>query len=362
MIVYLSIAASYDHCIDDCSPVRLRLSTAADWNEIYDLRARFDAILVGASTLRNDNPSLRIRDESLRERRRREGMPPDIARVVVTESGRLPADARFFDGGGRAIVVTPNSDYAHPAAEVLHVDGITAATVIGALERAGIGSLFVEGGAQTARMFMDAGAVDTLRYAVNPQIRVGDPAAPLFDPTAYVAGCTAECRNLEGMEVSEYRFNRIDTSADGRFMRMAVEQSRRSRPCPTAYRVGAVVVTTGGGIFAGYTHESRPTSHAEQEAVAKALEAGASLAGATIYSSMEPCTSRRSEPESCSQLIVRHGFARAVFALFEPDCLAHCDGASLLRSCGVRVDVMPRFAEDVRRINAHICGENSSKK
>ena len=356
MRIYLSMAASSDGCIDDCTPSRLRLSTDADWEEIYALRAQFDAILVGASTVRNDNPSLRIKDAALRERRRRRGLPEDIARVTVTASGLLPADARFFDGGGRAIVVTSNAGYSHPSAEVLHVTEISAESVVAALERAGIGSLFVEGGAQTARMFLEARAVDTLRYAVNPQIVVGDEAAPHFDPTPYVKGLVTECRNPEGMEVALYRFSGIDFAADEGFMRMAVEQSRRSVPCATAYRVGAVVVTADGEHFAGYTHESRPTSHAEQEAVDKALKAGAGLRGATIYSSMEPCTSRKSEPESCSQLIVRHGFARAVFALFEPDCLADCDGVSYLRSHGVRVDVMPRYADDVVLINSHICG------
>ena len=355
MRIYLSIAASSDGCIDDCTPSRLRLSTAADWEEIYALRAEFDAILVGASTVRNDNPSLRIKEPALRERRRRCGMAEDIARVTVTASGALPADARFFTGCGRAIVVTSNDAYSHPTAEVLHVGEITAWSVTAALERAGIGSLFVEGGAQTARMFMEARAVDTLRYAVNPQITVGDAAAPHFDARDFTEGVVPECRNLDGMQVSLYDLSGIDFAADERFMRMAVEQSRRSVPCATAYRVGAVVVTADGEIFAGYTHESRPTSHAEQEAVDKALRAGAGLRGATIYSSMEPCTSRKSEPESCSQLIVRHGFARAVFALFEPECLAHCDGASYLRSCGVRVDVMPRFAGDVVLINSHIC-------
>ena len=356
MITYLSIAASSDCCIDDLTPSRLRLSTPEDWDEVLRLRARFDAILVGASTVRNDNPSLRIKDPALQEQRRREGRQPDMARVTITASGRLPADARFFDAGGRAIVVTSCDGYSHPTAETVHVEEITAQSVVSALERAGIGSLFVEGGAQTARMFMEAGMVDTLRYAVNPQIRVGDAAAPHFDPTPFVTGIEPIRRNLGGMEVAEYVFANIDTAADERFMRMAVEQSRRSVPCATAYRVGAVVVTAGGEVFAGYTHESRPTSHAEQEAVDKALAAGADLRGATVYSSMEPCTSRKSEPESCSQLIVRHGFARAVFALFEPDCLAHCDGASFLRAAGVRVDSMPQFSADVLRINAHICG------
>ena len=356
MRIYLSVAASLDGCIDDLTPSRLRLSTDEDWREIYELRAGFDAIMVGAATVRNDNPSLRIKDEALRERRRREGRQPDIVRVTVTAAGDLPADARFFTGEGRAVVITSNAEYSHPSAEIIYIEHITAESIVAALERAGIGSLFVEGGAQTARMFMDSGMVDTLRYAVNSHIAVGDAAAPHFDPAPWVAGVKAVRRDLGGMDVTEYYFNEIDFAADEEFMRMAVEQSRRSVPCATAYRVGAVVVTSDGGVFAGYTHESRPTSHAEQEAVDKALAAGAALRGATIYSSLEPCTSRKSEPESCSQLIVRYGFARAVFAMFEPECLAHCDGVSYLRSCGVRVDVMPRFAGDVVLINSHICG------
>ena len=356
MKIYLSIAASSDGYIDDLTPHRLRLSTAEDWDEVCGLRTRFDAILVGASTIRNDNPSLRIKDGAQRERRRCEGLPDDLVRVTLTASGNLPADARFFAGGGRAVVITSNPTYTHPAAEVLYTETITAETVVALLERAGIGSLFVEGGARTARMFMEAGAVDVLRYAVNPQITVGDAKAPHFDPTPYISGRRAVRRNVGGMDVAEYKMNNTDFSSDDRFMRLAVEQSRRSEPCPTAYRVGAVVVTAKGEIFAGCTHESRPTSHAEQEAVDKALTAGAELCGATIYSSMEPCTSRKSEPENCSQLIVRHRFARVVFAMFEPDCLACCDGLSYLRRHGVRVDVMPRFAADCALINSHICG------
>lgn len=354
MNIYLSVATSADGCVDDTSAARLVLSTPADWSEIYDLRARFDAILVGAETVRRDNPSLRIKDEELRRRRVENGMPADVARVAVTASGDLPADAKFFTGGGRAIVVTSSATYAHPSAEVLRVDGISARSVTEALERAGIGSLFVEGGPRTLDMFLGEGCADTLRVAVNPSVAVGDAAAPHFDPSPYVGGIAPELRNLGGMEVATYRFDDTDVQTDERFMRMAIEYSRRSVPCATAYCVGAVIVTACGEVFAGYTHESTATSHAEQEAVRKALQAGAELRGATIYSSLEPCTSRKSEPESCSQIIVRLGFRRVVFAMREPEFLAHCTGAETLRMHGIRVDIMPRFAAAVAEINAHI--------
>ena len=89
-------------------------------------------------------------------------------------------------------------------------------------------------------------------------------------------------------------------------------------------------------------------------AYAAALAAGAVLRGAAMYSSMEPCSRRASEPESCTQLIIRHGFARAAFALYEPDCFVCCRGAQTLREAGVDVRVYPELAEGVRRANAHL--------
>ena len=78
------------------------------------------------------------------------------------------------------------------------------------------------------------------------------------------------------------------------------------------------------------------------------------MRGAAIYSSMEPCSQRKSEPESCTQLILRHGFARVVFALYEPDRFVRCRGAQTLREAGVDVRVYPELAEGVHRANAHL--------
>ena len=117
---------------------------------------------------------------------------------------------------------------------------------------------------------------------------------------------------------------------------------------------GLTALVQNGRSFTGYTHETSPTHHAEQEAIRKALDAGAELRGAAIYSSMEPCSQRKSEPESCTQLILRHGFARVVFALYEPDRFVRCRGAQTLREAGIDVRVYPELAEGVRRANAHL--------
>ena len=155
-------------------------------------------------------------------------------------------------------------------------------------------------------------------------------------------------------EVTTYTLHPDRTEEDLHYLRQAIALSRRCTPCATSYRVGAVIVTRSGDRFTGYTHETSPTHHAEQEAILKATAAGADLHGASIYSSMEPCSRRASEPESCTQLIIRHGFARAAFALYEPDCFVCCRGALTLREAGVDVRAYPALAGGVWEANAHL--------
>ena len=185
-------------------------------------------------------------------------------------------------------------------------------------------------------------------YARN---RVGGGAEFRFTPPQ---GTPQTRENLGGMEVTTYTLHPDRTEEDLHYLRQAIALSRRCTPCATSYRVGAVIVTRSGDRFTGYTHETSPTHHAEQEAILKATAAGADLHGASIYSSMEPCSTRSSEPESCSELILRHGFSRTVFALYEPSCFVCCEGAVRLRKGGVEVRVYPQLAGEVLAINGHL--------
>ena len=360
MRITLSAAVTADGYLDDNSSERLIVSTPEDWTEVRRLRAEHDAILVGAETLRRDDPALLIRDESRRASRRAQGLRPDIAKVGVTRSGnRLSPAMRFFTEGDAERYVFSETPIPalEGAAEVIIADEpITAAWIVTELEKRGIESLFVEGGAQILRLFLNEGEADTLRLAVNPSLRIGAErggAAFEFTPPAN----TPVVREFPGgMQVATYRLRKAEFSEaeDLKFLRQAIEASRRCTPSTTSYSVGAVIVARDGSIFTGYTHETSPTHHAEQEAIAKALAAGAALRGATIYSSMEPCSTRKSEPESCSALIVRLGFARAVFALYEPDCFVRCRGALNMRLAGLDVRCYPALAEEVRAVNGHL--------
>ncbi len=67
---------SADGYIDDAGPERLRLSSAADFDRVDAVRAGCDAILVGAGTVRADDPKLLVRSTARREHRTARGCPP----------------------------------------------------------------------------------------------------------------------------------------------------------------------------------------------------------------------------------------------------------------------------------------------
>ncbi len=358
MLVTLSVAVTADGYMDDNNPGRLVVSTPEDLAEVYRLRTEHDAMLVGAETLRRDNPALLLRDPEARRRRIARGLRPDLTKVTLTHSGRLDPALRFFREGDADIYVF--SPYEIPelkdVATVISSDtaAISASRIVTELEKRGIERLFVEGGAQTLALFLREGLADRLRLAVRPTLRLGaerGKARFLFEAPKGVPG---RKERYGEMEVTTWQLRPEPTAEDRQCLRMAVNESRQCRPSATSYCVGAVVATPDGRKFCGYTHETTATHHAEQEAIAKALAAGAPLRGATIYTSMEPCSQRASEPESCTELILRHGIARVFFALYEPDHFVHCRGAQLLREAGVEVRYCPELADEVRAVNGHL--------
>jgi diaminohydroxyphosphoribosylaminopyrimidine deaminase/5-amino-6-(5-phosphoribosylamino)uracil reductase len=146
------------------------------------------------------------------------------------------------------------------------------------------------------------------------------------------------------------------TEADRRWLTAAIELSRRSPPTPTNYAVGAVIVGSAGVPLAtGYTGEMGPRDHAEEVALAKVDPGtGPGLSGATMYSSLEPCTARTSKPGTCTDLILAAGIRRVVIALREPLVFVDCHGVETLRGHGVDVVEVTDLGDLVRDVNAHV--------
>jgi diaminohydroxyphosphoribosylaminopyrimidine deaminase/5-amino-6-(5-phosphoribosylamino)uracil reductase len=147
-------------------------------------------------------------------------------------------------------------------------------------------------------------------------------------------------------------------TTDRHWLAAAIESSRLSPPAPDHYAVGAVIVDGDGRVLAtGYTGEIDPHHHAEEAALVKL--AGADLTGATVYSSLEPCTTRKSRPQSCAGLIVAAGLRRVVFALREPLIFADGRGMETLAAAGLDVLELAEFGPLVVQVNEHILGRTA---
>lgn len=131
--------------------------------------------------------------------------------------------------------------------------------------------------------------------------------------------------------------------------------SRRCPPSDGAYSVGAVVVSAAGEELAtGYSREVEPAVHAEEAALAKLDSNDHRLTSATIYSTLEPCSVRKSRPVTCTQHILGTGIARVVIAWREPALFADCEGVELLTAAGLEVVELPELAAEAQAVNAHL--------
>lgn len=143
---------------------------------------------------------------------------------------------------------------------------------------------------------------------------------------------------------------------DKRRLRAAIELSRRCPPSAAAYSVGAIVERAGVELAHGYSREDAPFVHAEESALAKLAARGVDPAGATLYTSMEPCSARRSAPRTCTELIIAAGIVRVVLALREPPVFVRCAGVRLLQEAGVEVVSIPELGAEVLALNSVALG------
>jgi diaminohydroxyphosphoribosylaminopyrimidine deaminase / 5-amino-6-(5-phosphoribosylamino)uracil reductase len=144
---------------------------------------------------------------------------------------------------------------------------------------------------------------------------------------------------------------------DDHWMGLAIDLAWQCPPSATAYSVGAVIVAPDGTeLSRGFSRENGdPHVHAEESALGKLSPGDPRLPGATIYSTLEPCSQRKSRPRTCTELILASGIHRVVIAWREPDLfVADCQGYELLRKAGLTVTELPQFTERAREPNRHL--------
>jgi diaminohydroxyphosphoribosylaminopyrimidine deaminase/5-amino-6-(5-phosphoribosylamino)uracil reductase len=151
---------------------------------VHELRSRVDAVMVGAGTVRRDDPRLTVRLASGR----------DPVRIVVTHDGTLPSDAKVLATARqtRTIVVAVKATEAARrllearGAELLEVGEAGLPGALEALAGQGILDILCEGGPTLAGQLLAAGLIDRMLLFVAPLI-VGRGAPDLFAAPAVSA-------------------------------------------------------------------------------------------------------------------------------------------------------------------------------
>lgn len=129
-------------------------------------------------------------------------------------------------------------------------------------------------------------------------------------------------------------FSPEDHAWMGQALALARQALTLSHPNP---RVGCVLVREGQLLASGHTQRAGG-HHAEAGALAQAAERGVSVAGATAYVTLEPCSHFGRTPP-CADALLNAGIARVVVAMRDPNPLVAGAGIDRLRAAGVRVDL-----------------------
>ncbi len=144
------------------------------------------------------------------------------------------------------------------------------------------------------------------------------------------------------------------TDTDLPFMRQALRLARkgygRTSPNPM---VGAIVVKGSKLLGQGYHHQAG-LPHAEIEALRNATRLGHQVRGATLYVTLEPCSSHGRTPP-CTQAILQAGIARVVAGATDPNPSHQGRGFEWLRKAGIRVEegCLGRECEQLNEVFNH---------
>ena len=189
--VKVKLAMSLDGKICDDWGGSNWITCPASRDRTNEMRSTVDAIMVGAETIRRDDPSLLARVRPNR----------DLIRVVVSKSGRLPKKAQVFTDGKNPTLVFADAKKA-----------------IRELGRMGVMEVLCEGGLKLARSLADAGLVDEWLTVTAPvfigsrRISRAIRGTTFYDKSFLASGDSFFCAGLSGYgtwpgEGTEIRFD-----------------------------------------------------------------------------------------------------------------------------------------------------------
>ncbi len=189
--VYINMAMTADGKITSAAREYPRFTSDVDRRTMDRLRAEADAVLIGAGTLRADDPAMHVRDPGMQAYRRSLGKPDALPNVVVTASADLdPASAFFRDGTPGTRLVATVEDAPRDRIERIAANAEVWRVGTGRVdlerlldrlraERA-VERLLVEGGGELNWQFLARDLVDELYVTIAPALLGGRDAPTLL--------------------------------------------------------------------------------------------------------------------------------------------------------------------------------------
>jgi riboflavin-specific deaminase-like protein len=161
------------------------IGSDADTAMLAGLRTRFDAVMIGAGTMRAERYGRLVSNQAKRERRERLGLPHDPLMVIVSGRLDLPWDAPLFTDGGRVLIFTASE--AEPPQTVASLSVVRhegAVDLVAAMkclrQECGIRALLSEGGPRLHGQMQAANLIDDLFLTIAPKL-VGGGAPRILE-------------------------------------------------------------------------------------------------------------------------------------------------------------------------------------
>jgi len=165
LVIVGQLGQSLDGRIATASGHSKYINCPAGIEHLHRLRALVDIVIIGVGTALADDPQLTVRQVT----------GPQPVRAVIDPRARLGANARIFaDDGIRRLLITAEGTRCRPppGVEIIalpsHDWNIEPSVIVGALARAGMRRILIEGGADTVSRFLAARCLDRLHVTVAP--------------------------------------------------------------------------------------------------------------------------------------------------------------------------------------------------
>jgi diaminohydroxyphosphoribosylaminopyrimidine deaminase/5-amino-6-(5-phosphoribosylamino)uracil reductase len=160
--VLLKMALTLNGCIKTGERY---ISSRGGLRYVHELRKRYDAVMIGANTLREDDPELTIRYVDPQWR--------DPYKIIITRNtSNLPKEAKIWKEE-KVLVVCSKNDGNVKEAMVFGGDEVELREAMGELGKMGITGVIIEGGEILAKRAIEEGVVDKCAFLISPKLREG---------------------------------------------------------------------------------------------------------------------------------------------------------------------------------------------